>query len=236
MEDVVAVDYELLVPTPSSTSAARRERAACYAAGQAVAAFRYRVPLEEVAADMGGGRVILWPIVHPTDDYLWGRIVVCLAGQEAVTALERGEDALSDMDREYVTLPAGDDAHTDVATVWQIIPAVQASHGESWNDLFRRARGEAISLFTVTANRAAVCTVARHLAWREAITGMEAMAIIGGTVVRTPQGQVKTELAPLVDKHLTDTDRLPRSVSPPSRDACRTPEETLQRGVLASQF
>jgi hypothetical protein len=222
MEEMVAVEYESLpiAASPiaaSLTPAVRRERFARYAAGQAVAAFRYRVPLEEigVGADGGGGAVALWPVVGPADTYFWGRIVLCLAGREAVAACDRAEDAPAEAPRDaywdYAPLPKADDAHADVAEAWRIIPALEAAQRERWNALYRRARREAFALFEHAANRAALRVLAGHLAWREAMTGMEAAAIIGGVIARTPSERTSARSAPPPARHLSDTDRFPHT-------------------------
>jgi hypothetical protein len=175
---------------PPRDPVARRERHARYAAGQAIAAYRYRVPLVAIRinASADRGEVDLWPVVAPTHDYLWGRIVVCLAGREAVEACEHAEhppiDALPDSWWNYAPPMTRMTEQTDDLLAWHIIQAIHAPLRARRNDLYRGTRQQAYALFLDPANRAAVDVLARHLQERVDITGMETSAIIGSVIAR----------------------------------------------------
>jgi hypothetical protein len=178
-------------PNPPGDAVAGRERHARYAAGQAIAAYHYRVPLVAVLinANADRGEVVLWPVVAPTHDYLWGRIVVCLAGREAVASCEDTEpppnDALPDSRWDYVPPMTRTTGQTDDVLAWHIIQAIHAPLNARRNDLYRAARQQAYTLFLDPAHRAALDVLARHLQERVDITGMETSAIIGSVIARS---------------------------------------------------
>lgn len=178
-------------PDPPQDPVARRERHARYAAGQAIAAYHYRVPLVAIRINPSAdrGEVDLWPVVTPTHDYLWGRIVVCLAGREAVEAHAYAEhppiDARADSRWDYVPPMTRTTGQTDDSLAWHIIQAIHAPLNARRNDLYRAARQQAYALFLDPANRAALDVLARYLQERVDITGMETSAIIGSVIARS---------------------------------------------------
>jgi hypothetical protein len=171
----------------------RQQRHARYAAGQMIAAYHYRVPIESVVVDMqrDRGTVILWPVVYPTEDYLWGRVVLCVAGEEAVRSDADAErlpiEALPDSRWEYVPPRTRAPRSPDDVQVWQIIQTIHGASNARRNDLYRAARQQAYTLFLSEANRAALAVLVGHLRKRGEITGMEATAIVGGVLARTAQ-------------------------------------------------
>jgi hypothetical protein len=176
-------------PPPDTDT--RQQQHSCYAAGQMIAAYHYRVPIESVVVDMRAdrGAVILWPVVYPTDDYLWGRVVLGVAGDEAIRSDADAErlpiEALPDSRWEYVPPPTRASRSPDDVQVWQIIQAIHSASNARRNDLYRAARQQAYILFLNEANRAALAVLAGHLRTRGEITGMEATAIIGSVLART---------------------------------------------------
>jgi hypothetical protein len=190
IEDTAAIEYAIGWSTPPPDMAMCIEPHARYAAGQVIAAYFYRVPLEAVIADTGTDRheVILWPVLYPTDTYRWGRVIVFLAGREAVAVGERTEhlpvEMMPDSWWDYEAPVTRATRLTDAMRAWQIIQVIHVPLRARRNELYRRARQQAYALFLDEVNRAALSVLERHLGQRREITGMEAMAIVGSVVAR----------------------------------------------------